>query len=206
MNHTSPVTAVIFDLGRVLVNVNTQRLWGFFFQQIKPEDAQAALGRIMDDPMMVQYSVGQLDSQAFHRRLCDSYGLSLSFEQFASLWCDIFSPMPGMDELVKTLSGKVKLGLLSDTDPLHWNYIKANFPLMNYFARPTLSYEIGSMKPSRESFLAAAKNTEADISQCVFIDDLQKNVDGAVAAGMQGIRFENAAQTRSALNRMGFVL
>jgi putative hydrolase of the HAD superfamily len=206
MNHTSPVTAVIFDLGRVLVSVDTQRLWGFFFQQIKPQDAQLALGRIMGDPMMAQYSIGQLDSQAFYRRLCDSCGLSLSFEQFASRWCDIFSPMPGMDQLVNALSGKVKLGLLSDTDPLHWNYIKANFPLMSHFVRPTLSYEIGSMKPGRESYLAAAKNTEADISQCVFIDDLQKNVDGAIAAGMQAIRFENADQTRSALSQMGLVL
>lgn len=197
MSRTQPIAAVIFDLGRVLVNVDTQRLWGFFFQQIKPEDAQHALTRIMADPMMTQYSIGQLDSRTFYRRLCGSYGLSLSFEDFASRWCDIFSPMPGMDNLVKSLSGKVKLGLLSDTDPLHWNYIKANYPLMNYFARPTLSFEIGSMKPSRESYLAAAKNTDSEVSQCLFIDDLQNNVDGAIAAGMQAIRFENTEQLRA---------
>jgi putative hydrolase of the HAD superfamily len=196
MNHALPITAVIFDLGRVLVNVDTQRLWTFFFEQVEPKDTQRALAQIMADPMMVQYSIGQLDSKAFHRQLCDNYGLTLSFAQFASRWCDIFSPIPGMDEIVKSLGGKVRLGLLSDTDPLHWNYIKANYPLMNCFAKPTLSFEIGAMKPSRESYLAAAKNTNTEVSRCLFIDDLQNNVDGAVAAGMRAIRFENVEQLR----------
>jgi FMN phosphatase YigB (HAD superfamily) len=34
---------------------------------------------------------------------------------------------------------------------------------------------------------------------CVFIDDRPGNVDGAIRAGMHGIRFESAAQCTAAL-------
>ncbi|MHA2788275.1 HAD family hydrolase [Corynebacterium sp. S7] len=50
-----------------------------------------------------------------------------------------------------------------------------------------LSGEIGAEKPSREAFQAAADAIEADLSDCVLIDDDILNVRGAVDNGMIGI-------------------
>ncbi|MEN6307434.1 MAG: HAD family phosphatase [Anaerohalosphaeraceae bacterium] len=199
MKNNGLIKAVIFDLGRVLVNVDTQKLCGFFFEQYPAEDAPQVLGRIMADPVMIQYSIGQIDSRDFHHTLCERYGLKLSFDAFAHCWCDIFAPMEGMEPIVAQLEGRVKLGLLSDTDPLHWEYIRDHYPWMRYFQHPTLSFQIGSMKPSRESYLAAAGHVGLPPEACLFIDDLQKNVEGACAAGMSAVRFQGAAMLQNYL-------
>jgi FMN phosphatase YigB (HAD superfamily) len=47
------------------------------------------------------------------------------------------------------------------------------------------------MKPDTAIYLAAAQNVQTPPPQCLYIDDLQANVEGARAAGMQAIRFEN---------------
>lgn len=193
------IGAVIFDLGRVLVQVDTQKLWTFFFDHYTADDAQLVLGRIMADPIMMQYSIGRIQTREFYQKLHDDYRLGLSYEEFVFCWCDIFAPMEGMELVVAQLSGKVRLGLLSDTDPLHWDYICRHYPLMQYFPKPTLSFQIGSVKPSRESYLAAASHVGVPPEECLFIDDLQKNVDGAKAAGMMAIRFEGADQLRNNL-------
>ncbi len=199
------IKAVIFDLGRVLVDVNIQRLQGFFLERTAAHDSQQALGHIMTHPAMAQYSRGQVDSRQFHRTLCSQYDLKLSFEEFAACWCDIFSPMKGMEEIVKALGKRFKLGLLSDTDPLHWEYIKTNYPLMQHFAHPTLSFEVGVTKPAKGIYLAAAKNTGAELSACLFIDDLADNVNGAVMAGMKAIQFKGAGPLSEELEKVGLL-
>lgn len=199
------IKAVIFDLGRVLVDVNIQRLQRFFLEQTAAHDSQEALGRIMTNPVMAQYSRGQVDSRQFHRTLCSQYDLKLSFEEFAACWCDIFSPMKGMEDIVEALSKKVKLGLLSDTDPLHWEHIQSHYPLMGYFIRPTLSFQVGMTKPAKGIYLAAAKNTGAEPSACLFIDDLADNVNGAVMAGMKAIQFKGAGPLSEELGKVGLL-
>lgn len=193
------IQAVIFDLGRVLVQVNTQKLSAFFFEHYTEGDVQQVLGRIMADPIMMQYSIGCIQTREFYQKLHDDYRLDLSYEEFVFRWCDIFAPMEGMDSVVAQLSGKVRLGLLSDTDPLHWDFIRRHYPLMQYFPKPTLSFQIGSVKPSRDSYLAAAGHVGVPPEACLFIDDLQKNVDGARTAGMTALRFEGVQRLQNDL-------
>jgi putative hydrolase of the HAD superfamily len=42
-----------------------------------------------------------------------------------------------------------------------------------------------------------------DPGRVVFVDDRQVNVDGAVAAGMRGVRFQGALQLEAALKQLG---
>jgi HAD superfamily hydrolase (TIGR01509 family) len=196
------IKTVIFDLGRVLVNVHVGRLTEFFCKEAGVQDA---LPRIMADPLMSQYSTGKIDSRQFHRALCSQYGLDLPFDEFVLRWCDIFSPMDGIEPIVDALSRKVKLGLLSDTDPLHWEYIKSHYPLMRYFPNPTLSFEAGVMKPHPAIYAAAAKHVETLPAECLFVDDLEKNIQGARLAGMTAIRFEGVEHFRNGLEETGLL-
>ena len=108
-----------------------------------------------------------------------------------------------MYELVKELSGKVRLGLLSDTDPLHWKYIRRRFEVIALIERPTLSFETGFRKPEKEAYLAAARNVGAAASRCLYIDDLIENVQGAMDAGLEAIQFVNVGQLRKDMINRG---
>jgi len=93
--------------------------------------------------------------------------------------------------------------ILSDTDPLHWNYLARRFPWLLLAPRPTLSHETGILKPDPRAYCLAAANAGAAPESCVFVDDLAANVAGAKAVGMRAIRFTAAAKLRASFERMG---
>ncbi|MGD9525594.1 MAG: HAD-IA family hydrolase [Candidatus Nanopelagicales bacterium] len=52
-----------------------------------------------------------------------------------------------------------------------------------------LSEQIGLRKPEPEAFLALATAVGVDPPGCIFVDDLRRNVRGAVAVGMNGVLY-----------------
>lgn len=188
------ISAIIFDMGRVLVNIDNALLVEKLFTNLDAEDLQTLGRKTMSDPAMIEFNTGRIKADEFHRRMCEKYQIDADFEAFKILWCEIFYTMDGMEELVGKVSNKVVIGLLSDTDPVHWEHIRTTWPWINQIKNPTLSYEIGVMKPNPAIYLAATENVGTPPEHCLFVDDLQDNVDGAQAVGMQGIRFENATR------------
>ncbi|MEN8127271.1 MAG: HAD family phosphatase [Planctomycetota bacterium] len=195
------VRAVIFDLGRVLVNMDSGPLKEKLFQNFKADDIEKPERQFLKNPIMVSLNCGRLSPVDFHRQVCDACRLDMNLQTFKALWCDIFWTMDGMEELVGEVCKKVPVGLLSDTDPVHWEYIRTRWPWIGSIANPTLSYEVGVMKPSPAIYLAAAGHVQTPPEQCLFIDDLQANVDGARAVGMQGIRFESVEHLKQEIKK-----
>lgn len=198
------IEAVIFDLGRVLVGIDNDVMVEKLFAHIGTDDPQL-VARTMQSSHMIDLCSGRIDLQGFHRQMSETYQSDLSFDAFKELWCSIFYTMNGAEELLADLDGTVKLGLLSDTDAVHWHYLKDRWPWLETIPKPTLSYEVGLMKPAVEIYRRAAANVETPPEQCLFIDDLEANVQGARAAGMQAIRFESHARLRTQLKEFGIL-
>lgn len=55
------------------------------------------------------------------------------------------------------------------------------------------SSSIGSYKPQKEYFLAACAMVDAPPAQCLLVDDTDRNVRGARAAGLSALRFSGPA-------------
>lgn len=193
------IQAVIFDMGRVLVNMDSAPLKEKLYKNLEENEIKEPERQFLHNPMMVSFNQGQITPDEFHRQVCKKYRLEMDLETFEKLWRDIFWTMDGMEELVGRVSSRIKVGLLSDTDPVHWNYIRQRWPWIDAIKKPTLSFEVGAMKPSAEIYLAAANNVNTPPERCLFIDDLKANVEGALAVGMQGIRFESAARLEEQL-------
>lgn len=193
------IEAVIFDLGRVLVAIDNTLLVEQLFKGLDTTDLQELGRKTMSDPAMVEFNSGRMTVETFYEKMSATYHWDLDFDSFCRLWCRIFYPMNGMEEFVTQLRDRVKLGLLSDTDPLHWNHIITTWPWIADFENPTLSYQVGVMKPSAEIYLAAADNVNTPPEKCLYIDDLDINVDGARAVGMTAVRFESVKQMEKVL-------
>ena len=202
--NTQPeIHAVIFDMGRVLVDIDSKLLVEKLFKGLDASDLQELGRKTMAHPAMVKFNTGRMDAQTFHRCMCESYGLELSFEAFTSLWCAIFVTMKGMRELLEKIPPHITVGLLSDTDPVHWSFIRRRWAWIDAIEKPTLSFEVGVMKPQAGIYLAAAKNVNAPPEHCLFVDDLEVNVEGARAVGMQGLRFETVKLLTGRLTELG---
>ena len=201
MSTENPITAVIFDLGRVIVDIDISGLTRLILDDPTEQDIERTIINAMSDELMLQFNKGQIQPKEFHAQLAAKYNLQIPYDEFVNLWCGIFSPMPGMADLLSEFDGKIKLGLLSDTDPLHWEHLFKTNPILAIFQKPTLSYQAGTTKPDAPIYLAAAKNVNTPPPQCLYIDDLEQNVQGAINVGMQGIIFKSAQQIRKELKQ-----
>ncbi len=196
------IQAVIFDLGRVLINIDNILLAEKLFKGMDAGNPQELGSRTMSDPAMIAFNTGQIGIEEFHRRMCRSFRLTMDIDVFKSLWCEIFYTMDGMEELVGRVLKKTAVGLLSDTDPIHWSFIRRRWPWISAIKNPTLSYEVGVMKPDAKIYLTAANNINTPPEHCLFIDDLRSNIEGARAVGMQAVRFESVSHLEQQLRNI----
>jgi HAD superfamily hydrolase (TIGR01509 family) len=149
------------------------------------------------------FATGQLTPGEFYQESCRILDLTLSPEEFSRGWCDIFFPMEGMEQLFREVKARHPVGLLSDTDPLHWDYLLANFPWLKLVERPTLSFRIGHTKPAPECYQEAVRSLGFEPAACLFVDDLEKNVAGARRVGMEAVRFSGVENLRRELAARG---
>jgi len=199
------IEAVIFDLGRVLVKVDFTRGLFPYLEGQGAKDDLTILNEVYKNPLFIKYSTGKIDTEELYSEIKNSYGLQLSYGKFKEVWCEVFDLMPGVENLVTQIEKFYKIGLLSDTDPMHWNYVLKHYPFLKKFNKPTLSYETGYLKPDVCCYQKAAENVETLPEQCLFIDDRQINVDGARQAGMQGLQFKSIQQLGEDLRTLGIM-
>ena len=85
-----------------------------------------------------------------------------------------------------TLSDKYTLGLLSDAMP-SLKRVFMNAGLLEMFLDVVISAEIGATKPDKRMYEAITEKLEAKPEECIFIDDRECNIQGAIDCGMQGL-------------------
>ncbi|MEL7376612.1 MAG: HAD-IA family hydrolase, partial [Bacteroidota bacterium] len=69
-----------------------------------------------------------------------------------------------------------------------------------------VSGEVKMKKPDPAIYeLLRSRYGLGDFSGCLFIDDSLRNVDGAIAAGLEAIRFTNSEELRSELESRSII-
>ena len=110
------------------------------------------------------------------------------------------TPLPAMYELIRDLRAKgVRTALLSNS----WGptgYPRHDFPEL--FDAVVISGEVGMRKPEPRIFRHAAALLDLDPEACVFVDDVEANVQAAVSCGMTGVHHTDPAVTRQRLTEL----
>ena len=60
----------------------------------------------------------------------------------------------------------------------------------NLFKKTFLSYEMKALKPSYAFYKRVLEQIGRPVEELLFIDDSQKNVDGAIAAGLPAVYYD----------------
>lgn len=198
------IKAIIFDLGRVLVRIDPMRDKFERLMRTMGIPPEEAFEKYWYASEVRRHMTGEIGSREFFSLATERFDLPCSFEEFAEGWCDLFEPEPGMAEIFNSVAQRYSIGLLSDTDPLHWEAIGKMLPWLDK-AVPTLSFEVGFLKPHPRMFAAAAANCGYEPCECLFIDDMVENVDGARFNGMPALVFRGAAKLRRDLRGLGLM-
>ena len=200
-----PTEVILFDLGNVILLFNHYQIaekLSRFAQRKEFQDPQKIFFYLFDseEGVINDFDVGWVSPPNFFQSIKKELDLSISFEEFMPIWNDIFTENQEVSRIILSLKGRWRLGLLSNTDPLHFHYILSKFPVMRAFDKWILSHEVGFKKPAVEIFEKAIAWASVKPSKILFIDDMKTHVDMAISLGMQVIHFISAHQLQEELD------
>ncbi len=204
-NDLSPIKAVIFDVGGVLLDFDHAITWrsladlaGVSWEQVRDF--------LVDNRMRIEHELGSCTSDEIFKKYRTVFQPDLTYEKFYSAWARIFEEKEDVVQLARSIARRVPTYILSNTDPIHFEYIVDNYDFIDIFSGRILSYEVGFRKPDEAIYKAALNITDCPAGNCLFFDDIEEHVMAGSAAGMSSFRFVNASQMRSVLEKYGFDL
>ena len=201
------ITTIAFDYGGVLAyRVNDTYLRHMADAAGAPPDRFLdALWRHRND-----YDSGAIDARTYWERvISDARGSDArgsdaragAIEMLTQLDSFAWATMnPAMLRWLDTLEREgYRRVLVSNMAAETYDMIIRNSVWLSYFERVVLSGWLHINKPDREIFLEAARQMDVEPGEMLFIDDLEHNVDGARAAGLQALQFSDASTLALAL-------
>jgi FMN phosphatase YigB (HAD superfamily) len=196
------IKAVFFDIGNVLLRFSNKRILRRFAWAVGTNPVRVARhiwkGRIVD-----RIERGELSGEELHGLFMSELGYKGDFRSFKVLWCEQFTLDRGSFAVLKSLSRRVPTYLLSNTNALHIEHIRARYAFPGIVKGAILSHELKLRKPQREIYLAALEMSGTLPEETLFIDDLEENCEGARKAGLHAIRYRGAADLKKRLKALG---
>ena len=195
------VKAVLLDLGNVLVFHDNALL--FTRLGARAGLSGAEVGQRLAGAGWTAANRGLLDAEGIRQDVCRGLGVDLPMAEFAPLWSSHFTLHTAVLPRVEGLVGRVKLGLVSNTNALHAAYLKPLLPLLRRFDSVVMSCEVGHVKPEPDIFRLALEGVGCEPHEAAFFDDLQEFVDTANALGIRGHLFTTADAFDAQLKELG---
>ncbi|MSQ95815.1 MAG: HAD family phosphatase [Gemmataceae bacterium] len=178
---------IIFDFGNVVSFFDHQRALEKL-RPFTPLSTEEMYASVYLGPLEDQIERGQLTPAVFLRQVQVLWQLRCDVEFLAYAIGDIFWANPEVCELIPKLKGRYRLVLGSNTNAIHARrYLRQFANVLQHFDALVLSHDIGWRKPDAEFFQHCQREARTKASDCVFVDDLAANIEGARAIGFQGI-------------------
>ncbi|MCT2557449.1 HAD family phosphatase [Tsuneonella sp. YG55] len=203
--HAGPVEAVVFDVGRVLVQWDLRAL----FAKLIPDGAELDwfLANVVTEAWHFQHDAGRPlgemvpELQALHP---DHAHL---IEAYATRFLEtIPGPVPGTSALVERLAARaVPLYAITNFGAEFWAQFRPTFAPLDHMRAIVVSGEERIAKPDPAIFRLAADRFGHDPAKMLFIDDNAANVDAARSLGWQVHHFSDATALEADLARRGLV-
>jgi len=194
--------AIIFDLGNVLVQFDFER-WRQALKGFCPYGAVEIRRRIAATDLEERFETGLIEPPEFVAELSRILSLDMDYADFCKLWSSIFTDPLIPEAMLEGLAARYRLALLSNTNAIHFEMIRENYPLLRHFHERILSYEMHAMKPRREIFQAALERCGCRPEECFYTDDIAAYVEAAQRLGIDAVRFESLAQLERELKARG---
>jgi glucose-1-phosphatase len=200
--------AILFDIGRVLVRVDLRRALEGLAEglPLSPDEIWSAIEK---DPRWPDWQKGRISAHDWHLHLTKRLGTPLSFEHFTTAWNRSLDPQP-IHELsfFEKLARRYRLGLLSNTDPIHVAKLESSYDFFRYFPPAVRTYSclVGASKPDPLIYRQALRACKVRAEQALYVDDIPEYVEAARRLGMPGVPFRSPAQLYADMRSLGVQL
>ncbi|MBD3414318.1 MAG: HAD-IA family hydrolase [Candidatus Aminicenantes bacterium] len=197
------IRTVISDMGNVILPFDVTAFLERIseYSSMNKEDVMKI--PVLHDGLINSFCKGLISPQEYYHNMKKIFKADIDFKKFKRIYCDIFSLNSSVLHTLSKLKGEKKLILLSNTDTLHFNFIKKRYPEIFIFDDYVLSYQTGSVKPEHHIFEQALKLAGDKPESAVFIDDMEENIQAAEELGLKTVHFVSGKDLEAELKKWG---
>ncbi len=188
------ITAIIFDLGNVLLKWDVYRLYKRFFTDPKAVDS------FLQEVRFFEWNAQQDAGRSFKEGVAV---LSAEFPQYAELiqaydtyWEDcVTETIDGTIQIARELKNAGwPLYILSNFSLEKFSLVHSRYDFLNIFDDLIISGEHKLVKPDPSIYKYTLRRINREAGECLFIDDSLPNIEAARILGFRTIHFRSPEQ------------
>jgi putative hydrolase of the HAD superfamily len=193
------VNGLLVDFGGVLTTNVFQSFRAFCEREGLEPDAVKKLfkerGEGLD--LLRQLERGQLSNEEFSPRFGALLGVSDTTNLTQRLFAGVGPDEPMVEAVKQAKRAGIPTGLISNS----WGD-RGQYDNLDMFDAVVISGDVGLNKPDPAIFMLGAERVGLRPEECVFVDDLKENCEGAEAVGMTAILHRGSESTLPELERL----
>ncbi|OGW82450.1 MAG: hypothetical protein A3C47_03700 [Omnitrophica bacterium RIFCSPHIGHO2_02_FULL_51_18] len=197
------VKALLFDLGKVIVEFDFTPAFERLSKHCarRPEEIKNVF---LCSGLEVLYDGGKVSTPEFYRRVKKALGHRLDFPRFKKIWNEVFTLNREMAGIIRKVKEDHRLVLISNTNAMHFDYLRVKYPLLGQFDRFVLSYREKVRKPDPKIYKKAIEACRAAPGEILYIDDREDLTNAAAALGLHTFTFKkNPGELLKKMARLG---
>ncbi|MGZ3765368.1 MAG: HAD family hydrolase [Mucilaginibacter sp.] len=204
---------IIFDYGNVIFLLDFEKLKaGWNSIAISSPDAFFSHG--VQDPIFDAFDKGHVTASEFRQFIRERSGnLQLKNDEIDAAWNSLLLGVDkGTHDLLAALNKKYRTFLLSNINPIHYeyimNYLKEEFGFESndhLFEKTYYSHLVGIRKPDSAFFEKVLTENGLNPAETLFIDDIAANLEPAKALGIQTFLMMAPDTIQDFIKREGFL-
>lgn len=190
---TDRISAVVFDVGRVLVQWDLRCLFAKLIDDA--DELEWFVNTVVTEEWHFQHDAGRPLAEMLPERIAEFPTYARHIEAYASRFNEtVPGPVPGSLELVEALHGAgMPLYAITNFGAEFWPGFRATMPVFDCFGDIVVSGVEKIAKPDPAIFHLAAERFGHASGAMLFIDDNAANIAAAQRLGWQVHHFKDAA-------------
>ena len=188
--------AIIFDMGGVLVDLDMDACRNAFKYDLGFDEIEQILDPCHQKGIIGDLEEGRVSGDEFRDYVIAGSRPGVTREDVDQAFYKILVGIaPYKIDMLRKLSEKYDIYMLSNNNEVaivrsREMFEEAGFSMNSDFKKCYLSYQMKMLKPSEGFYKAVMSDIGLPASEMVFVDDSQRNVDAAVAAGLPAIYYK----------------
>lgn len=188
--------ALIFDFGGVLIDLDIEDCKAAFKRDLGYEKIDEILDPCHQKGIVGDMEEGMISAEEFRAEVLKDSRPGARPEEVDAAFMHILVGIPSYKgPLLNRLAESYDVYILSNNNPIvaahmHELFAGVGVDYEKLFKKSFLSFEMKALKPSESFYKRVLEQIDMPAEELLFIDDSQKNVEGAIAAGLPSVYYD----------------
>lgn len=199
------VQAVVFDVGRVIVEWDLRHLFAKLIPD--PDELDWFLGNVVTEQWHFEHDAGRSLDDMLRERIMQFPDHAELIEAYRARFLEtIPAPVPGTLDLIEELAAaRIPLFAITNFGAEFWDQFRPTMPIFDRFEDIVVSGREKLVKPDPAIFELAQKRFRLAPEAMLFIDDNAANIASADNLGWATHHFAGSAGLANTLEKLGLI-